>query len=73
MARDAAHTVDTAQPPPDGELNMPTLTLKIAPPCPPERCQARARARALTTITAETLGKRAVLTAVVIRLGLRRR
>ena len=43
---------------------MPTLTLKIAPPCPPERCQALARA--LTTITAETLGKRAAVTAVVI-------
>ena len=43
---------------------MPTLTLKIAPPCTPDRTQALARA--LTAITAQTLGKRAAVTAVLI-------
>lgn len=43
---------------------MPTLTLKIAAPHEPGRDQALAQA--LTTITADTLGKRADVTAVVI-------
>lgn len=43
---------------------MPTLSLKIAPPCAPDRIQALARA--LTAITVQTLGKRAAVTAVVI-------
>ena len=43
---------------------MPTLTLKIAPPCAPDRIQALACA--LTAITVQTLGKRAAVTAVVI-------
>jgi 4-oxalocrotonate tautomerase len=43
---------------------MPTLTLKIAPLQNPERYAALARA--LTQITARTLGKRPEVTAVVI-------
>lgn len=43
---------------------MPTLLLKIAPLQNPERYQALAAA--LTTLTAETLGKRPEVTAVVI-------
>lgn len=43
---------------------MPTLTLKIAPLHEPERYQSLARA--LTAITADTLGKRSEVTAVVI-------
>lgn len=43
---------------------MPTLHLKVAPLQNPERYQHLARA--LTRITAETLGKRADVTAVVI-------
>ena len=43
---------------------MPTLTVKISPPQGPER--HRALATALTRITADTLGKRAEVTAVLI-------
>lgn len=43
---------------------MPTLQLKIAPAQPPERHALLARR--LTAITAEILGKRAVVTAVMI-------
>jgi 4-oxalocrotonate tautomerase len=43
---------------------MPTLTLKIAPPRSPEQYQALARA--LTALTADTLGKRPEVTAVMI-------
>ena len=43
---------------------MPTLTLKLAAPHDSER--DRALATALTTITADTLGKRAEVTAVLI-------
>lgn len=43
---------------------MPTLNLKVAPLQNPERYQALARA--LTAITADTLGKRAEVTAVII-------
>lgn len=43
---------------------MPTLTLKVAPLHEPERY--RSLARALTQITADTLGKRAEVTALVI-------
>lgn len=43
---------------------MPTLTLKVSPPQPADRHQALAAA--LTRITAETLGKRAEVTAVLI-------
>lgn len=43
---------------------MPTLSLKIAPPQTPERHASLARA--LTHITARTLGKRPEVTAVVI-------
>ena len=43
---------------------MPTLNLKIAPPCP--SVQFAELARALTAITADTLGKRAEVTAVTI-------
>ena len=43
---------------------MPTLTLKIAPLQNPERYQALAAA--LTRITADTLGKRPEVTAVII-------
>lgn len=43
---------------------MPTLTLKVSPPQPAERHAALAAA--LTRITAETLGKRAEVTAVII-------
>lgn len=43
---------------------MPTLTLQITPPQTPDR--HRALAAALTTITAEVLGKRPEVTAVLI-------
>lgn len=43
---------------------MPTLNLKVAPLQNPERYQSLARA--LTAITADTLGKRAEVTAVII-------
>ena len=43
---------------------MPTLNLKLTPPQSAER--RLALARALTTITADTLGKRAEVTAVMI-------
>lgn len=43
---------------------MPTLVLKLAPLPEPSRCQALASA--LTRITADTLGKRADVTAVLI-------
>jgi 4-oxalocrotonate tautomerase len=43
---------------------MPTLTLKVAPLHEPERYASLARV--LTHITADTLGKRAEVTAVVI-------
>jgi 4-oxalocrotonate tautomerase len=43
---------------------MPTLTLKVSPPQPADRHHALAAA--LTRITAETLGKRAEVTAVMI-------
>ncbi|MFT3957249.1 MAG: tautomerase family protein [Piscinibacter sp.] len=43
---------------------MPTLTLKVSPPQPADRHHALAAA--LTRITAETLGKRAEVTAVII-------
>lgn len=43
---------------------MPTLTLKLAAPIDPER--GKALATALTAITADTLGKRAEVTAVLI-------
>lgn len=43
---------------------MPTLTLKVSPPQPAERHAALAAA--LTRITAETLGKRAEVTAVIV-------
>lgn len=43
---------------------MPTLTLKVSPPQPVDRHHALAAA--LTRITAETLGKRAEVTAVMI-------
>lgn len=43
---------------------MPTLNLKIAPLQNPERYQALARA--LTALTAQVLGKRPEVTAVVI-------
>ena len=43
---------------------MPTLNLKIAPLQNPERYQSLARA--LTAITAEILGKRPAVTAVII-------
>jgi 4-oxalocrotonate tautomerase len=44
---------------------MPTLNLKIAPLQNPERYQALARA--LTRITADTLAKRAEVTAVIMQ------
>jgi 4-oxalocrotonate tautomerase len=44
---------------------MPTLTLKIAPPLG-DPAQAQPLAAALTRVSAETLGKRAEVTAVVI-------
>ena len=43
---------------------MPTLTLKISPPQDTQR--QRALAAALTRITADTLGKRPELTAVIL-------
>lgn len=43
---------------------MPTLTLRLAAPHDPERDQTLACA--LTTITADTLGKRAEVTAVLL-------
>jgi 4-oxalocrotonate tautomerase len=43
---------------------MPTLTLRVSPPQPADRHHALAAA--LTRITAETLGKRAEVTAVMI-------
>lgn len=43
---------------------MPTLTLKVSPPQPADRHHALAAA--LTRITAETLGKRPEVTAVMI-------
>jgi 4-oxalocrotonate tautomerase len=43
---------------------MPTLTLKVSPPQPADRHHALAAA--LTRITAETLGKRPEVTAVLI-------
>ncbi len=43
---------------------MPTLTLKLSPALPAERLEALAKA--LTRITAQTLGKRAEVTAVLI-------
>ncbi|MDP3821531.1 MAG: tautomerase family protein [Burkholderiales bacterium] len=43
---------------------MPTLTLKLA--APPDRERDQALATALTSITADTLGKRAEVTAVLI-------
>ena len=45
-------------------MTMPTLVLKIAPLQNPERYQALAAA--LTTLTADILGKRPEVTAVVI-------
>jgi len=58
-ARPAYSGHDDAQ-----ESAMPTLNLKIAPLQSPERYQALARA--LTALTAELLGKRAEVTAVLI-------
>lgn len=43
---------------------MPTLTLKVAPPQTPARY--RQMAQALTTLTAQLLGKRREVTAVIV-------
>ena len=43
---------------------MPTLTLKVTPPQTPARC--RELAQALTTLTAQLLGKRREVTAVLV-------
>jgi len=44
---------------------MPTLQLKISPLQNPERCHALANA--LTTLTAQLLGKRAEVTVVIVK------
>lgn len=43
---------------------MPTLNLQITPPV--DEARAQSLARALTTITADTLNKRVEVTAVII-------